>query len=159
MSEQIRVCFVCTGNICRSPTAEAIFLHLIEAQGLRERFVVDSAGTGSWHEGELAHPDTRAAAQARGVKVLSRARQFVPADFDAFDYVIAMDDTHVASLTELGGQRGKSKIHLFRDFDAKSRGKGVPDPYYVGNFDEVFDICHAAAQGLLASLRESHALP
>lgn len=157
---QIRVCFVCLGNICRSPTAEACFIHLVEREGLAERFVIDSAGTGAWHVGESAHPDTRAAAKRRGVEVRSVARQFVAADFVRFDYVLAMDLQNHQNLLRLApDEAAKAKVHLFRDFDpASPKGVEVPDPYYEGGFDRVFDICRAAAHGLLAHLRETHGL-
>ncbi|MBX3275382.1 MAG: low molecular weight phosphotyrosine protein phosphatase [Sandaracinaceae bacterium] len=156
--EPIRVCFVCLGNICRSPTAEAAFRHLVESEGLAARFVIDSAGTGSWHVGERAHPDTRAAAKARGVEVTSIARQFTAEDFDRFDYVVAMDHQNVRNLRRLPGGAERT-IHLFRDFDPGSpAGSEVPDPYYEGGFDAVFDICRAAAAGMLARLRDTHGL-
>ncbi len=154
--DPVRICFVCLGNICRSPTAEACFLDLIEREGVADRFVVDSAGTGGWHVGERAHPETRAAAEARGVEIRSIARQFTAGDFDRFDYVIAMDGQNHANLLRLakdGAQR--AKVHLFRDFDPRSpKGAEVPDPYYEGGFEGVFDVCQAAAQGLLAHLRD-----
>ncbi len=154
MSRPIRVCFVCLGNICRSPTAEAVFLHLLAERGLEDRFEVDSAGTGGWHVGERAHPDTRAAAASRGIEIRSRARQFVAKDFDAFDYVVAMDGSNHRDLLRLARtDEDRAKVHLFRDFDpAGAPGQGVPDPYYEGGFDAVYDICEAAAEGLLAHL-------
>lgn len=157
---RIKICFVCLGNICRSPTAEACFLHVIEREGVRDRFEVDSAGTGGWHVGELAHPDTRAAAKARGVEITSRARQFDEDDFARFDYVIAMDRSNVANLHRIAPDAAaRAKVHLFRDFDPRGpKGAEVPDPYYDGGFDRVFDICDAAARGLLAHLRSVHAL-
>ncbi len=156
MSQPIRVCFVCLGNICRSPTAEAVFAHLVNEEGLADRFVIDSAGTGAWHAGEPAHPDTRAAARARGIEVTSIARQFTRADFDRFDYVVAMDRQNRANLERLAAGH---TVHLFRDFDpASPKGAEVPDPYYEGGFDRVFDICEAAARGFLAHLRETHGL-
>ncbi len=158
--ERVRICFVCLGNICRSPTAEACFLHVIEEVGIADRFVVDSAGTGGWHVGEPAHPDTRAAARARGVEIRSVARQFTSADYDRFDYVIAMDTQNRANLLRLAkDERARAKVHLFRDFDpASPKDEDVPDPYYEGGFDMVFDVCDAAAKGLLAHLREAPGL-
>jgi protein-tyrosine phosphatase len=154
---KIRVCFVCLGNICRSPTAEACFADLVRKEGLAHRFEIDSAGTGGWHAGEPAHHDTRKVAKARGVEVTSIARQFVSADFARFDYVIAMDASNVENLARLApDDDARAKIHLFRDFDPSSpKGEGVPDPYYDGSFELVFDICTSAARGLLAHLRGS----
>jgi protein-tyrosine phosphatase len=158
--DRIRICFVCTGNICRSPTAEACFIHEVNKIDLSHRFEIDSAGTGGWHEGELAHAETRKTAKSRGVEITSKARQFFGRDFDRFDYVLAMDTTHVEFLRNLARtDRDRDKIHLFRDFDpASPKGQDVPDPYYSGVFEEVFEICDAAARGFLAHLREAHAL-
>ncbi len=159
-ASKIRVCFVCLGNICRSPTAEACFLSVIAEQGVAHRFEVDRAGTGGWHVGEPADSRARAAAKARGVEITSVARQFVAADFARFDYVIAMDGQNRANLLRLApDEDARAKVHLFRDFDAASpEDAEVPDPYYEGGFDRVFDICEAAARGLLAHIREAHAL-
>ncbi|GAB5547578.1 MAG: hypothetical protein SangKO_073380 [Sandaracinaceae bacterium] len=160
MSDPIRVCFVCLGNICRSPTAEAVFLDLIEREGVAARFAVDSAGTGSWHVGERAHPDTRAAAEARGIEIRSVARQWKAADFDRFDYVVVMDTSNRDNVLALArSDADRKKVHLFRDFDADGdTGQSVPDPYYEGGFGLVYDICEAAAKGLLAQLRREHAI-
>ena len=155
--DPIRICFVCLGNICRSPTAEAVFLEQLRREGVSESFVVDSAGTGAWHVGERAHPDTRAAARERGVEIHSIGRQFVRRDFARFDYVIAMDRSNQANLERLADEASRNKIHLFRDFDpASPRGSDVPDPYYEGGFAGVFDVCDAAAAGLLSELRKRH---
>ena len=147
--ERIRICFVCLGNICRSPTAEACFLDLIEREGLTERFAIDSAGTGDYHVGERAHPDTRAAAKARGVEVRSIARQFV-----------AMDRQNRANLLRMApDEAAKAKVRLFREFEPGAPGDAeVPDPYYEGGFDRVFEICAAASRGLLEHLRGAHDL-
>lgn len=156
---KIRVCFVCTGNICRSPTAEAIFVHLIGQRGVAHRFTVESAGTHGWHVGELAHPPTRAEATARGVRMESRARQWKKVDFERFDYVVGMDRGHVEALHHMApDDHARAKVHLFRDFDPESRGRDVPDPYYEGGYDRVFDICDAAARGMLAELIERHSV-
>ena len=153
--EPIRVCFVCLGNICRSPTAEAVFLHLLREEGLAERVAVDSAGTSGYHVGERAHPGTRAEAKRRGIEVPSRSRRFVRDDFARFDYVVAMDAQNRRDLARLApDDAARAKVHLFRDFDpASPEGSSVPDPYYEGGFDRVFDICEAAARGLIAHLR------
>ncbi|MFK7990607.1 MAG: low molecular weight protein-tyrosine-phosphatase [Sandaracinaceae bacterium] len=153
----IRVCFVCLGNICRSPTAEAVFLDRLERAGLRDAFVVDSAGTSAHHVGEQAHPDSRAEAERRGIHVPSISRQFVAGDFDRFDWVVAMDTSNQRNLERLAPDAAsRKKIVLFRDYDPNTPdGTSVPDPYYEGGFDKVYDICEAAADGLLASLQSS----
>lgn len=161
MAPPVRICFVCLGNICRSPTAEAVFLDIVSKQGLTDRFEIDSAGTGGWHVGELAHPDTREAAKNHGVEIRSRARQFKPADFSRFDYVIAMDRSNRDNLREMakGLPGAAERVSLFRSFDPDSADEAeVPDPYYSGGFDRVYEICEAAAHGLLAELRRKHDL-
>ena len=162
MSEPIRICFVCLGNICRSPTAEGIMLHLVEHAGLSARIAIDSAGTGGYHVGERADPRSRAEALARGVELPSRARKFVAADFEHFDYVVAMDQQNHGDLAELAvGPEQLGKLQLLRAFDAASaRDAEVPDPYYGGDqgFARVFDICHAGCSGLLEHIRQRHKL-
>lgn len=149
----IRVCFVCLGNICRSPTAEAVFTKLVTERGHAARFTIDSAGTGDWHVGELADPRSRAAALKRGVHITSRARQVHVRDFDAFDYLLAMDRSNEANLRRLAPHDpGRARVHLFRSFEAGAPdGAEVPDPYYGGDdgFEEVLDICQRAAEGFL----------
>jgi protein-tyrosine phosphatase len=153
----VKVLFVCLGNICRSPTAEAVFRHLVEKAKLSDRIEIDSAGTGDWHVGELADPRTRQAAKRRGIEVDSRARQVKRDDFTEFDYVVAMDASNRRNLVAMAPtQELAGKVHLFRDFDPKSpRGSDVPDPYYGGDdgFETVLDICDAAARGLLERVR------
>lgn len=159
MSVRVRVCFVCLGNICRSPTAEAVFVRAVERAGLSDRFHIDSAGTGDWHVGEPAHHDTRRTAEQRGVRITHRARQFVRADFERFDLVLAMDRSNAQALHRLaGGEDACAKVRMFRDFVGGEAGLEVPDPYYTGEFDRVFDICEEAAAALLEHLRREHAL-
>ncbi|MFV8754187.1 low molecular weight protein-tyrosine-phosphatase [Nannocystaceae bacterium ST9] len=154
---RIAVCFVCLGNICRSPTAEGVFQHLVERAGLADRFVIDSAGTGAWHAGERADPRARAEAKRRGVELASIARQVVAGDFARFDWLIAMDRRNRADLLGLArGEPARQKVRLFREFDPSApREAEVPDPYYGGEqgFAEVFDICWRAGEGLLEQLR------
>jgi len=158
----VRLCFVCLGNICRSPTAEAVMFDLVEKAGLAAAVEVDSAGTAGYHAGE--RPDARAAAAARrrGIELRSRARQFRAKDYDRFDYVLAMDQSNFDDLIELAGSAdARKKLHLLRSFDPKSpRGAGVPDPYYGGDdgFEQVLDICTAACTGLLERVKKEHAL-
>jgi protein-tyrosine phosphatase len=161
-SSPIRICFVCLGNICRSPTAEGVMIHLVREAGIADRFAIDSAGTGAWHAGERADQRSRAEALSRGVELPSVARQFTAGDFDAFDYVIAMDRRNLRDLERLmGGGRGPArKLHLLRSFDPRAGDPDVPDPYYGGDngFADVFDICEAGCRGLLAHLRKEHGL-
>lgn len=149
----IRVCFVCLGNICRSPTAEGILLHLVKEAGLSDQFQIDSAGTGGYHVGEEPDPRSLATARARGVHLPSRARKFQASDFARFDYVLAMDVENQRHLLALApDDAARARVHLLRSFDADSpKGAGVPDPYFGegDGFEQVFDICHAACRGFL----------
>jgi protein-tyrosine phosphatase len=151
-----RLLFVCLGNICRSPAAEAVFANLAAEAGVTDAFEVDSAGTGAWHVGEPADPRMRRAATRRGISISSIARQFTPDDFDEFDLVLAMDGSNLETLARMAPEAKREKLVLFRDFDPDAAGEDVPDPYYGGprGFDEVLDIVTRAGEGLLASLLE-----
>ena len=152
----IRLCFVCLGNICRSPTAHGVMLHLVGEAGLTGRVSVDSAGTGDWHLGEPPDPRTRAVARRRGIVLEHRAQHFGSRDFARYDLVIAMDRSNRRDLERLAPtEADRAKIRLLRSYDpAAPEDAEVPDPYYGGDdgFDEVFDICEAACRGLLAEL-------
>lgn len=136
--------------------------HLVEREGLSERVAVESAGTADYHRGELPDRRSRGAAKARGVLLESRARQFVPADFARFDYVLAMDAENERNLSRIAPDAAaRAKIRLLRSFDpASPPGAAVPDPYYGGDdgFEHVLDLCEAACAGLLAELRREHGL-
>lgn len=161
-NETIRICFVCLGNICRSPTAEGAMRRLVREAGLHDRFAIASAGTGAYHVGQSADPRSRAEALRRGLDLDGRARQFEPGDFDNFDYVVAMDRQNQRDLERLAGDAARrAKVHLLRSFDTSSRLElDVPDPYQGGaaGFARVFDICQAGCEGLLAHLRATHGL-
>ncbi len=158
----IRICFVCLGNICRSPTAEGVMQALVDRDKVGDRITLDSAGTGDWHVGEP--PDARASAAAKqhGYRLTGQAQTFTKKHFDKYDYVIAMDQSNRDDLLELApSSEAKAKVHLLRDFDPLSgKGAEVPDPYFGGEdgFERVLDICTAGCEGLLAHLRESHQL-
>ncbi|MEM9066947.1 MAG: low molecular weight protein-tyrosine-phosphatase [Myxococcota bacterium] len=155
----IRVCFVCLGNICRSPTAEGVMRHLLREEGLQDQIELDSAGTGAYHVGEAPDRRSRAAAKKRGIRVDGSARQFVRQDLGRFDYVIAMDQSNLQRLQAMAKGHQGHKLSLLRDFDdAAPEGAEVPDPYYGGSdgFDRVLDICEAGCRGLLAHLRKTH---
>jgi len=154
----VRVCFVCLGNICRSPTAEGVFRGLVEQAGLEHRIAVESAGTAAHHVGDLPDARSRRAARRRGLRLESRARRFVASDFDRLDYVLAMDLANLADLQALKtSSQARVHLDLLRTFDpiAPPRAE-VPDPYYggPGGFDAVLDLCEAACRGLLEHLRE-----
>ncbi|MGB3052772.1 MAG: low molecular weight protein-tyrosine-phosphatase [Polyangiales bacterium] len=156
----VRVCFVCLGNICRSPTAEATMRQHVEREQLSDEIKIDSAGTGDWHVGEP--PDRRAGASAkrRGIELAGRARRVETKDFERFDYLIAMDRANQRDLRRMApDDAAKAKVVLFRNYDPDSpRDADVPDPYYGegDGFETVLDICEAASRGLLQHIRENH---
>ena len=152
----MRICFVCLGNICRSPTAHGVMEKLVADAGLSGAIVVDSAGTGAWHAGELPDPRSREAALLRGYDLSHRARQFVAADLDRFDLVLAMDRSNLRHLQALARGRGEPRIELLRAFDPGApAGAEVPDPYSGGRdgFELVLDICERACAGVLEYAR------
>jgi protein-tyrosine phosphatase len=156
----VRICFVCLGNICRSPTAEAVMRGLLEQEGLRELVDIDSAGTGAWHVGEPPDHRARAAGKRRGLHVGGKARKVVREDFERFDLLIAMDRSNHADLLRLAPtDEAAARIYLLRDFDEECpTGSEVPDPYYGGGdgFEQVLEICEAGCRGLLDYVRERH---
>ena len=158
----IRVCFVCLGNICRSPTAEGVMAHLLETEGLDDAIVIDSAGTSAYHVGESPDRRSTAAAKKRGIRLVGASRKFTAADFGRFEYVVAMDTSNRRNLRSLApDDAARAKISLLRDFDPDSPSDSeVPDPYYGGpdGFDVVLDICLAGCRGLLDHLRREHGL-
>lgn len=150
-----RLLFVCSGNICRSPLAEALFRSLADEAGLLARFEIDSAGTHGYHEGDPADPRTRRVGRKHGLDVDSIARPVVDADFDRFDLIIAMDRGHRRELQARAGAGRSVSIRLMREFDADARDQDVPDPYYGGEdgFEAMYHILQPACRGLLAALR------
>jgi low molecular weight protein-tyrosine phosphatase len=151
---KLRILFVCSGNICRSPLAEAYFENLVGEAGVANRFDLDSAGTHDLHEGEPADPRARRVGERHGLSVTSIARPVVDADFDRFDLIVAMDRGHRRELRARAGRAREGKVRLMRDFDPDSTGEDVPDPYYDGEaaFEKVLGILAPACRGLLESL-------
>lgn len=153
-----RVCFVCTGNICRSPMAESVFRARVAEAGLDGAVEVDSAGTGGWHEGEAADPRTVSVLEEHGYDTGHVARQFQPSWFARLDLVIALDTGHLKALRRLAAtEEDVRKIHLLRSYDpASGDDLDVPDPYYGGSdgFEECLEMVEAASTGLLAAVRE-----
>ncbi|MEV5255575.1 low molecular weight protein-tyrosine-phosphatase [Streptomyces werraensis] len=153
-----RVCFVCTGNICRSPMAEFVFRARVAEAGLEDLVEVDSAGTEGWHEGEGADPRTVAVLRENGYDSEHTARQFDPSWFGRLDLVVALDAGHLRALRRLAPtERGAEKVRLLRSYDpAAGDDLDVPDPYYGGpeGFDACLEMVEAASQGLLAAVRE-----
>lgn len=149
------VCFVCMGNICRSPTAEGILRRLLEEAGLQARVEVESAGTSAFRVGGPPDPRSLEAARERGIELTSTCRQFEPDDFARFDHIVAMDRHNYHDLLSLAPDAAAvEKLSLLRSFDPAADGDEVPDPY-VGarGFDRVFEICHAGCSGLLEHLK------
>jgi protein-tyrosine phosphatase len=155
----VRLLFVCMGNICRSPTAEAVMRALIAEEGLEDQVEIDSAGTGSWHVGHPPDRRSTAAAKARGIVMEGAARQVTVADFEDYDLLLAADAENVGALRALApDDAAAAKIHLLREYDPAAAAAGdlaVPDPYYGGpdGFEHVIDLVDAACRGLLATLR------
>ena len=153
----INVLFVCLGNICRSPMAEAIFRKLVDDAGLEAQIQVDSAGTGSWHVGEQAHRGTRRVLADHGIAYTGRARQVTTADMDnERTYIVAMDQSNLTDLKRRFG----THPNLFRllDFASETTEKNVPDPYYTGNFKVVYELVADGCRGLLETIREREGL-
>lgn len=154
----VRVLFVCMGNICRSPTAEAVFRHAVSQAGLKNTIECDSAGTHDYHVGEP--PDRRAqqAALGRGYDMSNlRARQVGKKDFEQFDYVVAMDRHNLTLLKDQCPKQHAHKLALFCDFNDNYAGREVPDPYYGGphGFEQVLDMIEAVSDSLIARLRQT----
>jgi protein-tyrosine phosphatase len=151
-----RVLFVCTGNICRSPTAEGVFRRFVEQAGLEDRIGMDSAGTHGYHVGEPPDPRSQAAASARGYDLSGlRARRFAREDFSRFDLVLAMDRDHHAILSQFAPAGAGHKLRLLMEFARRSGVDEVPDPYYGApdGFELVLNLVEDAAEGLLDHFR------
>jgi protein-tyrosine phosphatase len=153
------------GNICRSPTAEAVMRAVVAREGLDGDVVIDSAGTGSWHVGNPPDRRSTSAAAARGITLTGAARQVTPDDFEDYDLLLAADSENAAALRRLAPDaEAASKIVLLRQFDPDAVAAGdldVPDPYYGGpsGFEDVLDLVESACEGLLSSLRAEGRLP
>jgi protein-tyrosine phosphatase len=148
------VLFVCTGNICRSPTAHAVFRERVRAAGMEESIHIDSAGTHDYHSGEPPDPRSVATARASGIDMSDlRARQLSPSDFNDFDLILAMDSGHLRAMRKLAPPGSRATIRLFA-------GSDVPDPYYGGaqDFAEVLRMAEEGSDALLSGLRRELSL-
>lgn len=156
----VKVLFVCMGNICRSPVAEAVFRRLLEDAGLTDKVFVDSAGTHSYHAGSAPDKRSQAAALHRGLDLSAlRARRVTEEDFEIFDYLLAMDlDNYEHLLALCAEPERRDKIRLLMDYAPGLRVREVPDPYYGGmsGFERVMDLVEEAAQGLMLHIRERY---
>lgn len=153
--KKIGILFVCMGNICRSPTAEAVFRGKVEAAGLSNQIVIDSAGTHGYHIGHPPDVRSQQAARRRGYSMSGlRARQVAARDFFDFDFLLAMDESNLRQLQHIRPSDATSHLGLFLSFSESAASLEVPDPYYGGGegFEQVLDLVDAAAEGLLRRL-------
>jgi len=154
--EKKKILFVCLGNICRSPSAEAVFNGVIRKEGLANQFEVDSAGTSGWHAGEPADQRMQSHAIKRGYNLTSISRKFILSDFDYFDLIVAMDDSNLENLKRMArNQKDQSKLCKMTDFSREFDYDEVPDPYYGGSagFELVLDLLEDSCEGLLEKLK------
>lgn len=155
-ADKVKVLFVCMGNICRSPTAEGVFRKLVDQKGLSDKFEIDSAGTIGYHAGESPDKRAQAAAKRRGYDLgRIRARQVTNADFERFDYILAMDLENLRNLQAVAKRERCAVVELFLDYAKGADTREVPDPYYGGadGFEHVLDLIENASEGFIDFLK------
>lgn len=159
---QVKVLFVCMGNICRSPSAEAVFHNMVQNNGLKPYVEVASAGTHSYHVGDPADLRSHQAALDRGVDMSRhRAQHLKKEHFDYYDYILVMDTDNYANTIRICPPHLQEKVHYFMDFAPQLNVKEVPDPYFGGpdGFEHVLDLVEAASAGLMADIRTRYVDP
>lgn len=151
----IKVLFVCLGNICRSPMAEAVFRDLVKKQGLEDTIQIDSAGTGSWHIGHPPHQGTKNILEKFQINAEGLvARQINSEDLSKFDYIIAMDSQNQKDIEKLNKLNSKARVLRLLDFTEQHHDKDVPDPYYTGNFEQVYHLVKDGCDQLLQQIKK-----
>ncbi|MEO9483753.1 MAG: low molecular weight protein-tyrosine-phosphatase [Ekhidna sp.] len=155
----IKILFVCLGNICRSPLAEAVFKKKLEIHGLDDEIFADSAGTANYHVGETPDPRTIEIASKHGIPVNHRGQQFKKHHLNEFDYLLAMDHSNYRNM-EIEMGTDSDKLLLMRDFDPQGKGQDVPDPWYGGmnGFEEVYQILDRSLDEFLTFIKKAHDL-
>jgi protein-tyrosine phosphatase len=149
-SKKIRVLFVCTGNICRSPMAEAVFQNLVNTAGLRDQFEIASVATSTWELGEPVHPGTRLVLRNHNIPISSskRAVMIKMMDYQYYDYIMAMDSENLDAMQQ------SDKVQRLMEYSPHDTALNVPDPYYTGNFEAVFEMINDACMSLLTHIRK-----
>jgi protein-tyrosine phosphatase len=157
MESKTSILFVCLGNICRSPVAEAVFLEILNQHNLSHQFKIDSAATSPNHIGEKADPRTRKQAISKGIDITHRARQLHPNDFLEFDYILAMDKKNLEDIEKIAPENNKAILAMFASFDPDPNFVEVPDPYWgdAKDFEQVYELCQKAGHHLLKHLLKS----
>ncbi|MDQ0163504.1 low molecular weight protein-tyrosine-phosphatase [Aeribacillus alveayuensis] len=155
----IKVLFVCLGNICRSPMAEAVFRDLVKKEGLEDKIMVDSAGTGNWHVGKPPHEGTRKILDQYQISYEGlKARQVEKEDLFNFDYIIGMDTENIGNLRRLATFSKTGHIGRLMDYVKDRDLVDVPDPYFTGNFEEVYEMVQKGCKGLLETIKKEYNL-
>lgn len=154
----VNVLFVCLGNICRSPMAEGVFRQMVADAGLSDHIQIDSAGTSGYHVGEMAHSGTLRTLKKHSIDYDGRARQLDIVDFHEYDYILAMDTSNLRSIRGMMPADTTAKIALLLDYAQRTSIRDVPDPYYTGEFDKVYDLLEDACRNFLVALRQTHNL-
>lgn len=157
----IRVLFVCLGNICRSPMAEGVFAQMVKDAGLSDKIQTDSAGTSGWHSGETAHAGTLRTLKKNNIPYNGRSRQLRMSDYEDFTYILAMDHDNLQNIRAMNRGGKDAEVALFLSYANEAgtvKASYVPDPYYDGRFDEVYELVTQGCEALLAHIRKTHNL-